>query len=172
MTSTAIPSRRPRLLRIGQATRPGYLNFQYRKSPSGATLDAVSFWEPDPARLGTRHVQVFLPSVDRYEHPIPKGQEYWVEECLRVMGTLFGGATAFPPARGVWRDDEQDRLIYDNTVIVFSYVAESDMTRDAAHTLHHFLMRLGRETNQGEVGIFVDGEYRGFTNFDTDERED
>lgn len=88
------------------------------------------------------------------------------------MGTLFGGATAFPPARGVWRDDEQDRLIYDNTVIVFSYVAESDMTRDAAHTLHQFLMRLGCETNQGEVGIFVDGEYRGFTNFDTDERED
>lgn len=45
------------------------------------------------------------------------------------------------------------------------------MTSDAAHALHQFLMRLGRETNQGEVGIFVDGKYRGFTNFDSDEKE-
>ncbi len=81
------------------------------------------------------------------------------------MGALFGGATAFPPARGVWRDDESKRLVYDSTVIVFSYVADADLTGDAGRELYAFLMRLGRETNQGEVGIYVDGEYRGFQHF-------
>jgi hypothetical protein len=114
-------------------------------------------------------VQIFIPSVDRYEHPTPEGQEYWVEECLKLMGSFFGGATAFPPARGVWRDDERNQLVYDNTVIVFSYVADADLTGDAGHRLYRFLMRLGGEGNQGEVGIYVDGEYRGFQHFDKED---
>jgi hypothetical protein len=127
---------------------------------------AVGWFEPESERVGRRHVQIFLPSVDRDGLSIPEGQEYWVEECLKVLGSLFGGATAFPPARGVWRDDERGELRYDNTVIVFSYVAEDDLTGTAGRQLHGFLMRLGRETNQGEVGILVDGEYRGFRRFD------
>src|ERR1700730_17631111 len=90
----------------------------------------MKWFDPDPARIGTHHVQVFIPSVDAKELPIPKGQAYWVDECLKVLGTQFGGATAFPPSRGVWRDDS-GHLVYDNTVIVFSYVAESDLTGEA-----------------------------------------
>jgi hypothetical protein len=108
---------------------------------------------------------VFVPSVDRDELPIPKGQDYWVTEFLGLMGKLFGGATAFPPARGVWYDDERDHLVYDNTVIVFSYVVEADLRGDAGRALHDLLMRMGREAKQGEVGIFVDGTYFGFREF-------
>ncbi len=126
----------------------------------------MTWYEPEPERVGRLHVQIFIPSVDRAGHVISEGQSYWVEECLSLMGTLFGGATAFPPARGVWRDDESEDLIYDNTVIVFSYVSEDDLTGESGHKLREFLMRLGRETNQGEVGIFVDGEYRGFQHFE------
>ena len=83
------------------------------------------------------------------------------------MGLAFGGATAFPPARGVWRDDDRGgRLIYDDPVIVFSYAQESALTGPAAEQLSTFLMRLGRDTNQGEVGIFVDGNYYGIQNFE------
>ncbi len=31
--------------------------------------------------------------------------------------------------------------------------------------LKEFLIRLGRETNQGEVGVVIDGIYYGFTQF-------
>lgn len=48
---------------------------------------------------------LFVPSVDRREEPID--QESWETEALRVLGNLFGGATAFPQGRGVWRDDER-----------------------------------------------------------------
>ena len=46
---------------------------------------------------------LFIPSKDRGDQPIDQG--YWVDEALNVLGMLFGGATAFPQGRGVWRDD-------------------------------------------------------------------
>ena len=44
---------------------------------------------------------LFIPSVDRDEKPIE--HDAWVTLALKVLGTLFGGATAFPQGRGVWR---------------------------------------------------------------------
>lgn len=127
----------------------------------------VTWFNPEAARIGSRHVQVFVPSVDRDGKPVPRGQPYWVDECLRVLGQWFGGATALPPARGVWRDDDAGgALVYDETVVVFSYVAEEDLVGEAGAAVQLFLERLGRETNQGEVGLFVDGTYYGFRIFD------
>lgn len=114
---------------------------------------------------GTLQITVFLPSVDREHHPI--AQEIWVEECLRVLGTLFRGATAFPPGRGVWRDDSQGgRLVFDDTVLVTSYADPEALTSEALARLRAFLHRLGRATGQGEVGVVIGGRYYGITKFD------
>ena len=115
---------------------------------------------------GTVQVTVFIPSVDRANRPIP--QERWVDDCLAVLGRLFRGATAFPPGRGVWRDDERGgRLVYDDTVLVTSYAAPELLTDEILAELRSFLHRLGREGNQGEVGVIVAGEYYGIQEFDT-----
>lgn len=130
------------------------------------------WWSPQAHRVGRRHVQVFVPAVDRDGEPVPRGQAHWVEQCLRVLGTHFGGATAFPPSRGVWRDDERGGgLVFEETVIVFAYVSEDDLTGAAGKELLAFVMDLGRTTNQGEVGIFVDGAYYGFRQFDDSDPE-
>jgi hypothetical protein len=42
---------------------------------------------------------LFIPSRDRRNKAID--QRFWVEEALNVLGTLFGGATAFPRGRGI-----------------------------------------------------------------------
>ena len=36
------------------------------------------------------------------------------------FGNLFRGAAAFPPGRGVWRDDPRSELVFDDTVLVTS----------------------------------------------------
>jgi len=54
--------------------------------------------------VGASQVVLFIPDRNREETPID--QRHWVDEALNVMGILFRGATAFPPGRGVWRDDE------------------------------------------------------------------
>lgn len=129
--------------------------------------DIMEWLKGSAGRVGSHHVQVFVPSVDRDGDPITGGQEPWVEQCLEVMGLAFGGATAFPPARGVWRDDDRGgKLVYDDPVVVFSYAPESELSGSAGEELVAFLMRLGRETNQGEVGVFVDGTYYGIQEFD------
>ncbi len=55
---------------------------------------------------------LFIPSRDRTDEAIDQG--YWVDEALKTLGMLFGGATAFPQGKGVWRDDAQGgKLLFD-----------------------------------------------------------
>lgn len=100
---------------------------------------------------------IFVPSVDRFAELID--QEYWVTEALTVLGRLFGGATAFPQGRGVWRDDERGgQLVFDAPVIVQCYTAEQALEREA-EKLRDFLVRMGTEGRQGAVGLVIDRDY-------------
>src|SRR5438093_10967883 len=106
---------------------------------------------------GTSLIVIFVPSKDRDGKPID--QDHWVDEVLTTMGRLFRGATAYPRGRGVWRDDERGgALTHEEPVIVFAYVAEASMTKTALAELYRTLSRMGRETNQGEVGVVIDGK--------------
>ncbi len=76
-----------------------------------------------------------------------------------MLGTCFGGATAFPRARGVWRDDVQGgELVFDEPVIINCYTSES-LIEAHVKTLRDFLMEMGLKTNQGAVGLVIDRDY-------------
>jgi hypothetical protein len=51
-------------------------------------------------------VVMFIPSLQR-DGATRVDQDHWVEEALSMFGTVFGGATAYPQAKGIWRDDER-----------------------------------------------------------------
>jgi hypothetical protein len=114
------------------------------------------------ARLGASKAAstllvLFIPSVDRDGKSIP--QDKWVNESLRVLGEMFGGATAFPKGRGVWRDDARvGSLVYDKPVVVQCYTSQRLIARAAA-PLREFLVRMGTETRQGAVGLVIDRDY-------------
>jgi hypothetical protein len=75
------------------------------------------------------------------------------------LGSLFGGATAFPQGRGVWRDDERGgRLVFDAPVIVQCYTS-FEAIDEHADDLRSFLVRMGEETRQGAVGFVIDRTY-------------
>src|ERR1700722_20421660 len=79
----------------------------WAKSPIFKMQEGQVFGMADFARaLGATRAEstllvLFIPSQDRTALPID--QTYWVSEALRVLGELFGGATAFPRGQGVWR---------------------------------------------------------------------
>ena len=78
-------------------------------------------------------IVLFVPSVDRESRPID--QTAWTRRSLELLGRLFGGATAFPRAQGVWRDDERGgRLVWDEPVIVHCYAAARDVRGRANQT--------------------------------------
>lgn len=100
---------------------------------------------------------LFIPSRDRADRPI--GQAFWVEEALKTLGTLFGGATAFPQGRGVWRDDAQSgKLLFDEPVVMQCYTGEEILEQQAEH-LKTFLIRMGTEARQGAIGFVIDRDY-------------
>ena len=90
---------------------------------------------------------LFVPSKDRADKPID--QDYWVGAALAAFGNLFGGATAFPQGRGVWRDDAQGgKLLLDEPVIIQCYTSEEKLQQQLS-PLRDFLHLMGREARQG-----------------------
>jgi hypothetical protein len=100
---------------------------------------------------------VFIPSRDRSDVPID--QRYLTDEALKTLGHLFGGATAYPQGRGVWRDDAQGgKLLLDEPIVIQCYASEDVLLHEAPR-LREFLVRMGTEANQGAVGFVIDRTY-------------
>src|SRR5438874_10693230 len=100
---------------------------------------------------------LFIPSLDRDLRPID--QTKWEQAALELLGAHFGGATAFPKGRGVWRDDRQGgKLIFDETITLHCYTNLKAL-EDNRSELNRFLVRMGEEGNQGAVGFVIDRTY-------------
>lgn len=67
----------------------------------------------------------------------------------------------------MWRDDDRGgALVREEPVIVFSYPAAEAVTIEALRQLYQTLSRMGREANQDEVGVVIDGKYYGITDYE------
>jgi len=114
-------------------------------------------------------VVLFIPSMQR-DGKTRVDQDYWVDSALEILGTVFGGATAYPKARGIWRDDERGgHLVCDEPVVIHCYTTpERIEDEDALAELGSFCRRMGREAGQGEVGLVVGDEYFAIRDFSED----
>ncbi|HEV3144431.1 MAG TPA: hypothetical protein VGZ47_11140 [Gemmataceae bacterium] len=103
---------------------------------------------------------LFIPSADRFGKSIGrKKQDQWVHKALTVLGTLMGGATAYPRGLGVWRDDAQGGdLVWDKPVLIQCYTTEETIEQQAGN-LRQFLVEMGAKTRQGAVGFVIDRDY-------------
>lgn len=111
-------------------------------------------------------VVLFVPSVER-DGATSIHQPRWVDSSLEMFGRVFGGATAYPKAKGIWRDDEQGgALVKDEPVVVHCYTTPADIQDD--HNLAElgsFCRKMGREARQGEIGLVVGDEYFAIRDF-------
>jgi len=105
-------------------------------------------------------ITLYIPSLER-DGATPVNQRQWTGKALAFFGLTFGGATAFPPAKGVWRDDDRGGvLVYDTTVMVQCH-ADPALEQALRRKLMEFCERMKRETNQSEVGLVIGDEYFG-----------
>lgn len=148
-----------------RAKNTASFDFLYRKYyASNVPRQAIQVALGATHRVGGVQVTLFIPSKDRKGQTID--QIRWTEEALRTLGRLFRGATAFPPGKGVWRDDDQGgALLEEITVMVVSYTNKEDLGK-GLNELRKFLHRFGREANQGEVGLVVSQKYYGISKYD------
>ena len=111
-------------------------------------------------------VVLFVPSVER-DGTNPIDQARWVDAALEMFGRVFGGATAYPKAKGIWRDDEQNgALVKDEPVVVHCYTTPADI-EDSGNLaeLGSFCRTMGRDARQGEVGLVIGDEYFAIRDF-------
>lgn len=111
-------------------------------------------------------VVLFVPSVER-DGTTAIDQPRWVDAALEMFGRVFGGATAYPRAQGIWRDDQRSgALVRDAPVVVHCYTTPGDI-EDAGNLaeLRRFCRTMGREAGQGEVGLVIGDEYFAFRDF-------
>lgn len=103
---------------------------------------------------------LFIPSVER-DGRTAIDQSHWVRAALELFGETFGGATAYPKAQGVWRDDEREGvLVFDEPVVVHCYLTPEAIENEGnLQQLASFCRRMGREANQGEIGLVIADEY-------------
>lgn len=112
-------------------------------------------------------VVLFVPSVER-DGATSIDQQHWVDAALEMFGRVFGGATAYPKAKGIWRDDERrGALVWDEPVVVHCYTTPADIqnARNLAE-LGSFCRRMGREAHQGEIGLVIGDEYFAIHDFE------
>ncbi len=155
--------------RIGNISRINHLHrLDFPLDLRGLTIYINRVEEPvlPEARRKQLLVVLFIPSVER-DSVTEIDQDQWVDKALEMFGRVFGAATAFPRAKGIWRDDERDgKLVRDNPVVLHCYMAPEDMENPHNQSsLGAFCRQMGRETNQGEVGLVINDEYLAITNF-------
>src|SRR5713101_6773805 len=121
-----------------------------------------------PLASGRKRVLVvlFVPSMER-DGATAVDQARWVDRALDLFGRVFGGATAYPKAKGVWRDDERGgALVRDEPVVIHCYTTPADIEdgRNLAQ-LGGFCRKMGSQARQGEVGLVVGDEYFAIRDF-------
>jgi hypothetical protein len=111
-------------------------------------------------------VVLFVPNVER-DGTTEIDQPRWVDAALEMLGRVFDGATAYPRARGIWRDDDRGgTLVSDEPVVVHCYTTPDDIEdlRNLSE-LGSFCRTMGRSTSQGEVGLVIGDEYFAIRDF-------
>ena len=109
---------------------------------------------------------LFIPSVER-DGVTPILQDEWVDSSLELLGKVFGGATAYPKAKGIWRDDERGgALIKDEPVVIHCYTSFKDIQdKGKLEQLGDFCKKMGADTKQGEIGLIIGDEYLAIRDF-------
>jgi hypothetical protein len=131
-------------------------------SQEDAAFDVVQAFGSDGG-VSEQCFSIYIPNKDRADQEIGN-QRKWVLEAIRLLSEINGGATAMPPVEGAWIDDD-DRLIWENPVVVYSFLGPARFLENVPR-IREFLHRLGRETNQGEIAFELDNFFYRIRAFD------
>jgi len=127
----------------------------------GSPVSGIGDLEPKD-----HYVCVFVPSLTRDGRPL--NHPFWRDETVLAMSRLFGGATAVEGVGG-WLDKEQgDRIKREPVSIVVSFITSNEWNQENLLELRAFLHRMGREAEQGEIGILSDGVFERIRRFDNE----
>ncbi len=114
--------------------------------------------------LSPQVLRLYIPDKDRHSNEFGC-QRKWVLEASSLLAKIGGGVTMLPAAEGGWYDQENDTIVWESPILIYTYV-KPDLFEQHLPELRRFLHRLGRETNQGEVALEFDGDFYRIDRYD------
>lgn len=111
-----------------------------------------------------QQLTLYIPDKDKNGKQI-KNLNRWVKEAQKTLTLIGSGSTSLPPADGTWLNPENDKILWEKTKVIYTYI-DPDKFEENAWKLREFLHRFGRETNQGEVVFEFDGKFYKIRKYD------
>ena len=93
---------------------------------------------------------IYIPNKDKSGHKIDQAK--WVDKTLRLLSGICGGATAMPPIRGAWLNDQSGELVIEEPVLVYTFIQPEPFAR-RLNEIVRLVQEIGKETNQGQMAI-------------------
>jgi hypothetical protein len=93
---------------------------------------------------------VYIPNKDKDGNTVEQGK--WIEETLRLLSEICGGATAMPPIRGAWLNEKSGALVVEEPVLVYTFI-EPDEFAKRMNEVVSLVHEIGKETRQGQMAI-------------------
>ena len=93
---------------------------------------------------------IYIPNKDRDGKPVNQGK--WIDKTLRLFSEICGGATAMPPIRGAWVNEETENLVVEEPVLVYTFI-EPDEFAERMKEVVSLVREIGTETGQGQMAI-------------------
>lgn len=59
---------------------------------------------------------IYVPNKNQHGEHVAQGR--WVEEGLRLLASICGGASAMPPVQGAWLNPQTQELIIEEPVVM------------------------------------------------------
>ena len=104
---------------------------------------------------------IYLPDRDADNQPI-QSMGKWLDEAVVLMSQINGGCTRLPASKGAWFNQISEKLVLEDTVVIYSYLLDPQRFADRFDEIVEFLHTYGRETNQDSVMA----EFSGWSNDD------
>jgi hypothetical protein len=103
-------------------------------------------------------MRIYIPNKDRFGNIIAADElETWVQLALDTFKKVNGGATAIKNLHGVWVDDDDPTVdLSEETILVYSFLKDSERFLERFDLILAFIKRFGRETDQKEVLVEFD----------------
>jgi hypothetical protein len=98
-------------------------------------------------------ISLYLPERDRDNAPVPD-IEKWIEAAMWLLGEINRGATRLPVAQGYWQPTQS----WEQTHVVYSYIAEQRIFEANLDRLVRFIHSFGKHAKQSSVMVEFSGE--------------
>lgn len=109
-------------------------------------------------------ITVFVPSLTRDKVPIDHNA--WKIQAVKIMSKLFGGSTVIP-GYGGWYDEEDNEVKTEDISMVVSFISNEECNKENMDELKQFLHKMGKETEQGEIGILLGNTFYRIREFES-----